>query len=98
MRPAWLGEPGACRRSRAIRWRHLELLHDRHRIRRWRIGREPGLRALTRDAMMRFYRNFYHPGNTVLSIVGDVDPDDALRMVEAKYGALPSGEPHRAAH
>ena len=23
-----------------------ELLHDRHRIRRWRIGREPGLRAL----------------------------------------------------
>jgi zinc protease len=32
------------------------LLHDRHRIRRWRIGREPGLRALTRDAMLRFRR------------------------------------------
>ena len=45
-----------------------ELLHDRHRIRRWRIGREPGLRALTRDAMLRFYRNFYHPGNTVLRL------------------------------
>ena len=43
-----------------------ELLHDRHRIRRWRIGREPGLRALTRDALVGFYRNFYHPGNTVL--------------------------------
>src|SRR5687768_4663641 len=34
----------------------FELLHDTHRIRRWRIGREPGLRALTRDAMLRFYR------------------------------------------
>src|SRR5256714_3542228 len=72
-----------------------EVLHDRHRIRRWRIGREPGLRALTRDAMMRFYRNFYHPGNTVLTIVGDVDPDEVMREVEARYGVLPSGEPAR---
>jgi zinc protease len=72
-----------------------ELLHDRHRIRRWRIGREPGLRALTRDAMLRFYRNFYHPGNTVLTIVGDVDPDDAMREVTARYGALSAGTPAR---
>ena len=27
---------------------------------------------------MRFYRNFYHPGNTVLVVVGDVDPDEAM--------------------
>jgi zinc protease len=72
-----------------------DLLHDRHRIRRWRIGREPGLRRLTRDALMTFYRNFYHPGNTILSIVGDVDPDQALREVRARYGAIPSGEPSR---
>jgi zinc protease len=72
------------------------VLHDRHRIRRWRIGREPGLRALTRDAMMRFYRNFYHPGNTVLTIVGDVDPDEAMREVIARYGALPAGSPSRS--
>ena len=72
-----------------------ELLHDRHRIRRWRIGREPGLRALTRDAMLRFYRNFYHPGNTVLCIVGDVNPGDAMREVVSRYGALPAGEPAR---
>src|SRR5689334_14090926 len=74
-----------------------ELLHDRHRIRRWRIGREPGLRALTRDALVGLYRNFYHPGNTVLSIVGDVDPTEALAAVQAKYGALPAGEPARHA-
>jgi len=72
-----------------------ELLHDRHRIRRWRIGREPGLRQLTRDALVGFYRNFYHPGNTVLTIVGDVDPDVALAEVHRAYGALPPGEPAR---
>ena len=73
-----------------------ELLHDRHRIRRWRIGREPGLRALTRDAMLRFYRNFYHPANTVLSIVGDVDENDVMREVTQRYGTLPGGTPARA--
>src|SRR5204863_3861007 len=72
-----------------------ELLHDKHRIRRWRIGREPGLRALTRDALLGFYRNFYHPGNTVLSIVGAVDPDQAMHEVERLYGALPGGTPTR---
>jgi zinc protease len=72
-----------------------ELMHDRHRIRRWRIGREPGLRALTRDALVGFYRNYYHPGNTVLSIVGDVDPDEALAEVQRAYGGLPAGEPSR---
>jgi zinc protease len=74
----------------------FELLHDRHRIRRWRIGREPGLRALTRDDMMRFYRNFYHPGTTVLVVVGDVDPDEAMREITARYGALPAGTPERS--
>src|SRR5205823_8062749 len=50
-----------------------ELLHDKHRIRRLRIGREPGLRAFSREMMNGFYRNFYRPGNTILTISGDVD-------------------------
>ncbi len=74
-----------------------ELLHDRHRMRRWRIGREAGLRTFTRDAVAGFYRNFYHPGNTVLSIVGDVDPEMALAEVRRAYGSLPPGEPSRQA-
>ncbi|MFN2566072.1 MAG: M16 family metallopeptidase [Gemmatimonadaceae bacterium] len=72
-----------------------EVLHDRHRIRRWRIGREPGLRALTREHLLAFYRNFYRPGNTILVIVGDVDPEDALRQVERLYGSLRAGSPTR---
>ncbi len=72
-----------------------EVLHDRHRIRRWRIGREPGLRALTREQLIAFYRNFYRPETTILVIVGDVDPQDALREVERLYGGLPAGSPTR---
>lgn len=73
------------------------LLHDRHRIRRWRIGHEAGLRQLTRDALVRFYRNFYRPGNTILCIVGDIDVERTLTRVETLYGALPAGDPVRAA-
>ena len=72
-----------------------EMLHDAHRMRRWRIGREPGLRAFTRDLMNNFYRNFYRPGNTILSISGDVDPADALARVAELYGGLESLEPVR---
>jgi zinc protease len=73
-----------------------ELIHDKHRIRRWRIGREDELRALTRDDLLRFYRNFYHPSNTILSIVGDVDEDAAMQRVSELYGSLGDGEPVRA--
>ncbi|HEY2162776.1 MAG TPA: pitrilysin family protein, partial [Gemmatimonadaceae bacterium] len=73
-----------------------ELLHDRHRIRRWRIGREPGLRALRQDDVVGFYRNFYRPGNTILAIVGDVDPDEVLADVNRRYGALAAGDPTRS--
>jgi zinc protease len=72
-----------------------EVLHDRHRIRRWRIGHERRLRALTREQLLAFYRNFYRPGNTILVIVGDVDPDEASREVERRYSALPAGSPVR---
>ena len=66
----------------------FELLHDVHRVRRWRIGREPGLRTLTRDALVGFYRNFYRPRSTILCIVGAIDLDDAARRVDSLYGSL----------
>ncbi|HJP59549.1 MAG TPA: pitrilysin family protein, partial [Gemmatimonadaceae bacterium] len=72
-----------------------EVLHDAHRMRRWRIGREPGLRSFTRDLMNNFYRNFYRPANTILSIAGDVDADEALRRVTELYGSMGGGEPRR---
>jgi zinc protease len=72
-----------------------ELLHDRHRIRRWRIGREDGLRKLTREALVGFYRNFYRPSTTVLSVVGDIDPNEAFDRIERLYGDLPAKEPAR---
>ncbi len=82
----------------------FELLHDVHRIRRWRIGREPRLRMLTRDALVGFYRNFYRPRQTILAIVGAIDLDEAEREIARQYGSLadvaviPNFGPHEPPH
>ncbi len=67
------------------------LLHDRHRMRRWRMGRPDALRGFTRDRVTGFHRTFYRPSNTILSVVGDVDPGDVRAAVERRYGSLPDG-------
>ena len=70
-----------------------EVLHDRHRMRRWRIGREAGLRTFTREMVHGFYRNWYTPSNSILAIVGDVDADAVREAVGATYGSLPARDP-----
>ncbi|HUF31534.1 MAG TPA: pitrilysin family protein, partial [Gemmatimonadaceae bacterium] len=65
------------------------LLHDRHRMRRWRIGTEDVLRRMTRDDLMGFYRTYYRPSNTILAIVGDIDEGEALRAAAGAFGEIP---------
>ena len=66
------------------------LLYDQHRIRRWRIGEAQKLRTFTSEKLLAFYRYWYRPSNTILAIVGDVDPDVVLREVQVRHGALPN--------
>lgn len=70
-----------------------EEMFDVHRIRRWRIGTEEGLRRLTRADVWDYYRNLYHPSNVVLVVAGDVEPERAFALVERYYGGMPAGEP-----
>src|SRR5690606_15623603 len=70
-----------------------ELMFDVHRMRRWRIGTEEGLRRITRADVWEYYRNLYRPSNTVLVVAGDLDPERTLALVERFYGDMPAGEP-----
>lgn len=69
-----------------------ELLYDQHRIRRWRIGHEAVLERFTRDQVADYHRSRYIPSRTIVSLVGDVDPEEALDALTAQWGdwALPS--------
>lgn len=67
-----------------------EVMFDRHRIRRWRIGHEDQLARLTRDDLWGYYRSRYVPERTIVAIVGDIDADRALALARAAYGDWPA--------
>jgi zinc protease len=64
------------------------MLFDHHRMRRWRIGQPEQLRTFTREQVHGFYRAHYRPSNTIVAIVGDVEPAAVRDAVAARYGAL----------
>ena len=54
------------------------------------IGTEESVRSFTREGILRFYRRWYKPENTVVVVVGDVREADAVRLAE-KFFAYPPG-------
>ncbi len=62
-----------------------EVMFDRHRIRRWRIGHEDHLARLTRDDVRGYYQSRYVPERTIVAITGDVTVEKALEMARARY-------------
>ncbi len=79
-------------------WRRLShemapMIHGRHPYGRPIIGYRDVLGRMTPDNMRAFYKRFYHPGNATVVISGDVKPEHALEMVEAKYGPIETGTP-----
>jgi len=67
-----------------------ELMFDRHRIRRWRIGREEQLARLTRDDLWSYYTSRYVPERTIVAITGALEVDHALESARAAYADWPA--------
>ncbi|HEY9015943.1 MAG TPA: pitrilysin family protein [Gemmatimonadales bacterium] len=67
-----------------------EVMFDRHRIRRWRIGHEDQLARLTRDDVVAYYRSRYVPERTIVTITGDVESEEALELARAAYADWPT--------
>jgi zinc protease len=69
-----------------------EVMYDRHRIRRWRIGYEQDLAKFTREDLVGYYRSRYVPARTIVAIVGDVDEEEALALGRSTYAGWASAE------
>jgi zinc protease len=55
------------------------------------IGSMEDLDAATLDDVREFFRRYYLPNNAVLTIAGDVEPDDAFARARMYFGPLPAG-------
>ncbi len=71
------------------------LLPESRIPRRFPIGTEETLRAATRDDLLDFYDTWYRPENTVLVLVGEVDPEQAAALVEKQFADFAPRAPAR---
>ncbi|MFD6423293.1 M16 family metallopeptidase [Streptomyces sp. NPDC060198] len=54
------------------------------------IGSMADLDAATLEDAQAFFRTYYAPNNAVLSVVGDIDPEETLAWIEKYFGSIPS--------
>lgn len=69
----------------------LGTAYQRHPYRQPVIGYESDIRSLTARELDTFRRRYYVPGNIVVSLVGRVDPDQDIKVVEEYFGLVPTG-------
>ncbi len=55
------------------------------------IGWMHEIESYSRADAEAFHAHWYHPGNAILIVVGDVDGDEVRPLAEATYGQVPAG-------
>ncbi len=59
---------------------------------RWdTIGDTDDIKKASINDVKQFYEKFYVPNNAVLSIVGDIDIEKTINLIEKYFGTIPSG-------
>ena len=57
------------------------------------IGSMEDIGAATLEDVADFFQTFYVPNNAVVTVAGDIDNDEALRLVDRYFGEIPAGAP-----
>jgi zinc protease len=56
------------------------------------IGEIADLQAVQLDEVHAFFRRYYHPANASIALAGDIDPGEALTLVDRYFGEIDAGE------
>ncbi len=70
------------RLSRAV----TSALFYKYPWRRSTLGEKDVIKNASRDDMMKFKEKFYRPGNSVVLVVGDTTPEQAISSVKEQFG------------
>lgn len=69
----------------------LGVVYLKHPYRNPVIGYEDDIKRLTASRLEEFRKRYYVPGNIVVSVVGDIHPEEDLKTLEKYFGRLPVG-------
>ncbi|MFQ5862867.1 MAG: M16 family metallopeptidase [Candidatus Brocadiales bacterium] len=79
--------------KRTIASRHFsEMLYGTHPYAHPPIGTVGGLETITREEIVQFHKRHYLPNNSILTVVGDIEPARILAAVEETLGDWEEGE------
>src|ERR1019366_3379005 len=56
------------------------------------IGWPADIQSWTMADLTHFYRTYYAPNNCTLILVGDLEADEAFKLAQQSFGAIPRGE------
>ncbi|WFW29783.1 MAG: insulinase family protein [Wolbachia endosymbiont of Menacanthus eurysternus] len=52
------------------------------------IGWEDDIKTYNIDDIIKFYNDYYNPGNSILLVIGDVDFNEIAKLASEKYGKI----------
>lgn len=70
----------------------FDRLFDKHPYEWTPIGYMEHLNAAEEADYVNFYQTFYVPANATLSIAGDINIDEAKKMIDKYFGTIPKGQ------
>ena len=67
----------------------MTCMYEHHPVRVPILGTSETIRRITPEILERCHRAFYTPGNMMLCVVGDVDPEEVASLANAVLGTQP---------
>ncbi|MDI6788886.1 MAG: pitrilysin family protein [Planctomycetota bacterium] len=69
------------------------MMYKAHPVRRPIIGWRSDIEGLKRREVADYFSRFYAPNNAVAVIVGDIKPDEVIKLMRRYFGNIPAGTP-----
>lgn len=73
---------------------HDKVLYGEHALARPIIGSPENVAAFKRDDLIAYMNQFYTGSNMIVGIVGNIDHDVALELIEQQFGSIAQGTPN----
>jgi zinc protease len=76
-----------------VRLTFSRLIFENHPYGNQAIGTSSSLQRMTRDAILKFYKETFLPNNSILVAVGDFQRDEMLERIQRIFGGWSKGTP-----
>lgn len=73
-----------------------ETMYGSHPLGRDMLGIREAVKAIRRDSLVQFYETYFRPQGMVVTVVGALPVEEAVRKIEAAFGDWEGARPERA--